>query len=101
MIQPSINSDDTIQQLVEISEDYELSDGGIKSKINTFLCRIGFHNWSANRCGVRICQRCPAVDRYFGLTGLLRYKQEKDTGLKESDEQLREMHDNEANEPEG
>lgn len=41
------------------------------------LCSLGLHKWSENRFGVRICLRCPAVDRYYGLTGLLRYRQEK------------------------
>jgi deoxycytidylate deaminase len=40
--------------------------------IKNFLCRFGFHNWSANRGGVRICLRCPAVDRHYGISGYLR-----------------------------
>ncbi len=57
--------------------------------INKFLCYLGFHNWSDNRNGIRICRRCPAVDRYYGLSGLLRYKEETDTGSKETDAELR------------
>jgi len=42
------------------------------SLIKSILCRIGFHNWSSNRGGVRICMWCPAVDRYYGISGYLR-----------------------------
>jgi hypothetical protein len=31
--------------------------------IHNLLCRLGIHKWSANRGGVRICLRCPAVER--------------------------------------
>jgi len=53
------------------------------------LCRLGFHKWSANRNGIRICRRCPAVDRYYGITGLLRYKEETDTKIKANEAELR------------
>jgi deoxycytidylate deaminase len=42
--------------------------------IKNLLCRLGLHNWSANRGGVRICMRCPAVDRHYGISGYLRRK---------------------------
>ncbi len=57
--------------------------------INNFLCRIGLHNWSANRGGVRICLRCPAVDKYYGLSGYVRrlltttYRRQSDAELRE------------------
>ncbi len=57
--------------------------------IMKFLCHIGFHNWSANRGGVRICMRCPAVDRYYGLSGYVRrlltttYRRQSDAELRE------------------
>ncbi len=57
--------------------------------IKKFLCRFGFHNWSANRGGVRICLRCPAVDRYYGISGYVRrlltttYRRQSDAELRE------------------
>ncbi len=62
--------------------------GNILFYIKSLLCRLGFHKWSNNRNGIRICRRCPAVDRYYGLTGLIRYKWESNTG-KETDAELR------------
>lgn len=56
----------------------------------SLFCRLGFHDWSSNRNGVRICLRCPAVDRYYGLTGLIRYMHEKDSDVKKTDTELRE-----------
>lgn len=53
------------------------------------LCRIGFHNWSANRGGVRICMQCPAVDKYYGLSGYVR-RLLTTTYLRKSDAELRE-----------
>lgn len=44
-------------------------------------CRLGFHNWSENYGGVRVCLRegCTAIDMYFGLTGALRWLRERYT----------------------
>jgi hypothetical protein len=58
-------------------------------KMKKFICRIGWHNWSENRNGVRICNWCPAVDRYYGISGFLRKIHEKQDGVKESDATLR------------
>ncbi len=69
--------------------------GNILFYIKSLLCRLGFHKWSANRNGIRICRRCPAVDRYYGLTGLIRYKWESDS--KETDAELRAWWLNVAN----
>jgi hypothetical protein len=68
-----------------MSERYEKCIKGLKS----FLCKIGVHNWSENHNGIRICQWCPAVDRYFGLSGLLRKRDEDETGIKENAVELR------------
>jgi len=59
--------------------------------VKNFLCHIGFHNWSANRGGVRICRWCPAVDRYYGISGFLRRQLELTTTYqRESDAELRD-----------
>jgi hypothetical protein len=44
-------------------------------------CRLGFHKWSENYGGVRVCLRegCTAIDMYFGLTGALRRLRERYT----------------------
>jgi len=65
--------------------------GLFKRKAGKWLCKLGFHNWSENRFGIRVCLRCPKVDRYFGLTGLLRYREEKKYGGKQSDIMFREL----------
>lgn len=65
-----------------------------------WLCKLGLHRWSKNRCGVRICLHCPAVDRYFGVSGYIRRSMEKRFGLAESDTELRGWwleHEREAN----
>lgn len=31
--------------------------------IKKFLCKIGFHKWSANHNGFRICYLCHAIDK--------------------------------------
>lgn len=45
------------------------------------LCSLGFHKWSENHGGVRVCMRtgCTAIDMYFGLTGALRRLREQHT----------------------
>lgn len=45
------------------------------------LCRLGFHNWSENYNGMRVCMRqgCTAIDMYFGITGMLRRLREQYT----------------------
>jgi len=45
------------------------------------LCKLGFHKWSENYGGVRVCLRegCTAIDMYFGLTGMLRSLRERHT----------------------
>lgn len=45
------------------------------------LCRLGFHKWSENYGGMRVCLRrgCTTIDMYFGLTGMLRYLRERHT----------------------
>lgn len=45
------------------------------------LCRLGFHKWSENYGGVRVCLRrgCTAIDMYFGITGMLRRLREQYT----------------------
>jgi dCMP deaminase len=41
------------------------------------LCRIGWHMWSKNYNGIRLCKWCSKVDRYFGVTGYRRKEIEK------------------------
>lgn len=36
------------------------------------LCLLGFHKWTNNKNGCRICKRCHKIDQYFGATGMLR-----------------------------
>jgi dCMP deaminase len=55
------------------------------------LCKLGIHNWSSNHNGIRICLKCPVVDRYYSVSGNLRRAQEEKTGKKESDAELREQ----------
>lgn len=45
------------------------------------LCRLGFHKWSENDNGMRVCLRpgCTTIDIYFGLTGMLRYLRDRHT----------------------
>jgi hypothetical protein len=62
-----------------------------KKKAGEWLCRRGIHKWSKNRCGIRLCKRCPKVDGYFGLTGLIRFKEECDTKHIQDTEELREI----------
>lgn len=52
------------------------------------LCMMGFHKWSENYGGVRVCLRrgCMAIDMYFGLTGMLRYLRER-----HAQEEIQEM----------
>lgn len=64
--------------------------GLFKTKAGKLLCTLGFHKMSENRFGIRICLRCPKVDRYFGITGLLRLHEEKEYGEKLTDAALRE-----------
>ena len=60
-------------------------------KIKSLLCRLGFHRWSFNRGGVRICMWCPAVDRYYGISGFLRRQLDITTTYQRtSDAELRE-----------
>lgn len=42
------------------------------------LCKLGFHNWSPNHYGVRVClaRGCVAIDLYYGICGMLRYLRE-------------------------
>lgn len=58
--------------------------------LRQILCKFGLHKWSRNHCGIRICLRCPRVDRYFGASGIFRFHQEgRGTIAKESDSELR------------
>ena len=52
------------------------------------LCMLGFHNWSENYAGMRVCLRrgCTRIDLYYGITGMLRYMREHYT-----EKQLREL----------
>ena len=49
---------------------------------------LGFHNWSENHGGVRVCLRrgCTRIDLYYGITGMLRYMREHYT-----EKQIKEM----------
>ena len=42
-------------------------------------CRLGFHKWSVNYNGMRVCLRrgCTRIDLYYGITGMLRYMRER------------------------
>ena len=53
-----------------------------------WLCKLGFHNWSENYAGIRMCLRegCTRIDLYYGITGMLRYMREHYT-----EKQLKEM----------
>ncbi len=46
-----------------------------------WLCRLGFHNWSPNYYGVRVClaRGCVRIDLYYGVSGMLRYLRENYT----------------------
>jgi len=58
--------------------------------IKNILCRLGFHHWSANHGGVRICLWCPAVDKYYGVSGYLRRQFDLTTTYqRESDAEMR------------
>jgi len=59
--------------------------------LKRILCRLGFHHWSANHGGIRICLWCPAVDRYYGISGYLRRQFElTSTNWRGSNAELRE-----------
>lgn len=61
------------------------------SGLKRILCRLGFHHWSANHGGIRICLWCPAVDRYYGISGYLRRQFElTSTNWRGSNAELRE-----------
>ena len=47
-------------------------------------CILGFHKWGKNENGIRTCQKCGKLDKYFGLTGMLRYHREKNDTKKET-----------------
>jgi len=53
-----------------------------------WLCKLGFHNWSDNYAGIRVCLRegCTRIDLYYGITGMLRYMREHYT-----EKQIKEM----------
>lgn len=42
------------------------------------LCKLGFHDWSPNHYGIRVClaKGCVTIDLYFGVCGMLRYMRE-------------------------
>jgi hypothetical protein len=62
----------------------------VVAKVQALLCKLGIHDWSRNRGGIRICQACPAIDRYIGLSGLIRFYQETGGKIqKETDTELR------------
>lgn len=46
--------------------------------LQKWLCRIGFHDWSPNHNGIRVClaEGCMRIDLYYGITGMLRYMRE-------------------------
>lgn len=46
-----------------------------------FLCKLGYHNWSPNCGGMRVClaKGCTTIDLYYGITGMLRYIRERYT----------------------
>lgn len=48
-----------------------------KSKIQKIFCWLGFHIWSKNYGGARICLVCDKFDRYFSITGMLRRMEEE------------------------
>lgn len=43
-----------------------------------FLCMLGFHDWSPNHNGMRVClaKGCVTIDIYYGISGMLRYVRE-------------------------
>lgn len=48
-----------------------------KKPLACYIPLSGFHCWSMNKNGIRYCLKCGKVDFYFGLTGLIRYHEEK------------------------
>ncbi len=63
-----------------------------KTWLGKLLCKIGIHSWTKNHCGIRLCKRCPKIDRYYGVTGFLRYMSDTTDQCfqdYENDEQLR------------
>lgn len=53
-----------------------------------WFCKLGFHKWSENYAGIRVCLRrgCTRIDLYYGITGMLRYMREHYT-----EKQIKEM----------
>lgn len=61
---------------------------------------LGFHKWSENENGMRVCLRpgCTTIDLYFGLTGMLRYLRDRHT--QEEIEEMAKMNNEKIEFPE-